>query len=120
MTRVAILPEKLQGGEIAYRAISGNRQSIGKTAGQALDALTAVLPAEQTGTLVIVQNLRPDAFFTAEQQGRLRVLMDRWRAARDADEHLAADEQAELDALVDAEVRATAARTSALLDELRQ
>jgi hypothetical protein len=120
MTRVAILPEPGQSGEVAYRAIAGERQSVGKTAGAALDALTAQLPADQTGTLVIVQSLRPDAFFTADQQERLLHLMARWRDARGAGELLSADEQGELDALVDAEVRAAGARAAALLDELRQ
>jgi hypothetical protein len=114
MTKVSILPEPRDTGDITYRAIAGERQSVGKTAGEALDALTAMLPEDETGTLVVVQHLRPDRLFTAEQQERLKELMARWRAARDAGAALPPDEQAELDALVDAELRAATARAAAL------
>jgi hypothetical protein len=120
MTKVAILPEPAENGVATYRAIAGKHQSVGKTAGEALDAVTALLPAEQTGTLVIVQNQRPDAFFTAEQQSRLQELMARWRKARDSGQSLPPDEQAELDALVAAELHASTARAKSLLQELRQ
>jgi hypothetical protein len=119
MTKVAILPEPAGPGEITYRAIVGDRQSIGKTAGGALDALTASLPPDVTGTLVIVQQLRPDPLSTAEQQDRLQRLMGRWRAARDAGQPLLPHEQAELDSLVDVELRAASARATALLKELQ-
>jgi hypothetical protein len=121
MMKVAILPEPTGMGNFAYRAIAGEQQCVGKTAGEALDALTALLPrSEERGMLVIVQNLRPDCFFTAEQQERLGELMARWRAARDASISLSADEQAELDALVDAEMRAATERSTALIKELGQ
>ena len=73
------------------------------------------MPADDTGTLVIVQSHRPDQFFTAQQQRRLSELMARWRAARDAGDSLPPAEQAELDALVDAEVRASGQRAAASL-----
>src|SRR5437762_3286561 len=107
MTRVAILPEPSATGKTAYRAIAGQRQSVGKTAGEALDALQAQLPADESGTLVIVQNWRPDRFFTAEQQNRLSELIDRWRNERDAGQSLSDAEKRELDELIDAEVRAS-------------
>jgi hypothetical protein len=118
MTRVAILPESAQAGQVTYRAIAGHRQSVGKTAGEALDALTSTLPEEEAATLVIVQHQRPDEFFTAEQQARLIELMARWREARDSATFLSPAEQAELDALVEAEVRGAGQRTLALLREL--
>lgn len=120
MTKVAILPEPADTGQITYRAIAGGRQSSGKTAGEALDGLTAALPAEETGTLVIVQHQRPDEFFDAAQQTRLTALMARWRAARDVGGVLPPAEQAELDELVDAEVRAAGERTAAVLREFGQ
>jgi len=120
MTKVAILPEPAQSGQVTYRAIAGRRQSVGKTAGEALDALTSSLPEKEAGTLVIVQHQRPDEFFTAEQQGRLNELMTRWRVARDGAAVLPPAEQAELDALVEAEVRAASQRTMALLRELEE
>ncbi|HEX6985751.1 MAG TPA: hypothetical protein VF170_10250 [Planctomycetaceae bacterium] len=117
MTLVAILPEPTDDG-VAYRAIAGTKQSLGKTAGEALDALTNQLPEEESGTLVVVQSQQPDQYFTAEQRRRLTELMDRWRAARDLSSSLPADEQAELDALADAELRASAARAAALARDL--
>lgn len=41
MTTVAILPLSDASGERIYRAIAGDKQSIGRTAGEALDALAA-------------------------------------------------------------------------------
>lgn len=117
MTMVAIVAERAESG-VSYRAVSGDRQTLGKTAGEALDALTAQLPEDRIGTLVIIQNLRPDQYFTAKQQERLQELMMRWRTARDDGQMLSPGEQAELDALVDAEVRATGERARALLNEL--
>jgi glutamate/tyrosine decarboxylase-like PLP-dependent enzyme len=114
MTKVAILPEVSEQGEKLYRAIASGHQSLAKTAGAALDALTAQLPADEAGTLVVVQSQQSDEFFTAQQQERLRGLMARWRAARDAGAALEPTEQAELEALVDAEVQAAGRRAAAL------
>ena len=73
------------------------------------------MPGDEAGTLVIVQNHGPDRFFTAGQQQRLGELMARWRAARDAGGALPAAEAAELEALVEAEARASGERASAML-----
>ena len=96
----------------------GGREALARTAGAALDALTAQLPSDQTGTLVIVQSHAADEFFSARQQQRLGELMVRWRTARDARAGLDPVEQAELDALVEAELRASGQRSSAVLAEL--
>jgi len=69
-------------------------------------------------TLIIVQQLRPDCFFTAAQQQRLEALMARWRAARDQGATLPVDEQTELEALIAAELQASAARAATLADAL--
>ena len=118
MTKVAILPIPAAQGTLAYRAIAGEKHAQGKTAGEALDALTAQLSADEASTLIIVQQLRPDRFFTAAQQQRLEALMARWRTARDQGVTLPADEQTELEALIDAELQASAARTATLADAL--
>ena len=55
---------------------------------------------------------RPDRFFNAEQQRRLAELMARLRAARDRGCMLASDEQTELEALVEAELRGAADRAA--------
>ena len=65
-----------------------------------------------------MQSLRPDRFFTAAQQQRLDTLMARWRALRDQGASLPVDEQAELEALIAAELQASAARAAALADAL--
>ncbi len=119
MTKVAILPVPTSIGHIIYHAMAGDKQSHGKTAGEALDALTTQLQ-EEAGTLVIVQNLHPDRFFDADQQRRLAELMARWHAARNAGTSLPTTEQTELDALIEEEVRASTKRTAALLHELSQ
>lgn len=36
----------------------------------------------ESGTLLVVQQMRPDRFFTEEQQCRLADLMARWRAIK--------------------------------------
>jgi hypothetical protein len=91
---------------------------VGKTPGEALDSLTELLGEDEAGTLVIVQHLGPDRFFTADQQRRLAQLMELWRDKRDADSQLSPAEQAELEALVDAETDAARLRAEAALAEL--
>ncbi len=118
MTRVAILPVPTTSGEVTYHAMAGGKQSHGKTAGEALDVLTDQLQADDSGTLVIVQHHRPDAFFGEPQQQRLADLMARWRSARDSGTDLPAAQQAELDALVEEELLASQERTAALLRSL--
>jgi hypothetical protein len=118
MTKVSIVPIPTEQGELSYHAIASEKHAQGKTAGEALDALTAQLSADEASTLVIVQSLRPDRFFNVAQQQRLATLMVRWRTARDQGATLPVEEQTELEALVEAELRASAARTAALADAL--
>jgi hypothetical protein len=116
MTKVAIMPISTTHGEVSYCAIAGTKHAQGKTAGEALDALTAQFSPDETSTLVIVQSLRPDHFFTAEQQQRLTTLMARWQSAQDQGQTFPPEEQSELEALIEAELYASAARTAALAD----
>ena len=117
MTTVAILPISDVNGEKSYRAIAGTKHSVGKTAGQALDALTAQLDEMEFSTLLVIQSFRPDSFFSAEQQERLSELMNLWRSARDQGQELPPEQQAELDSLVEIELRAATARTAALMQQ---
>lgn len=117
MTTVAILPISDVNGEKSYRAIAGDKYSVGKTAGQALDALTAQLGGIEFSTLLVIQSFRPDPFFSAEQQERLSELMTLWRSARDRGQELPPEQQAELDRLVEMELRAATARTTALMQQ---
>jgi hypothetical protein len=118
MTTIAIVPDNPQGSPARFRAVAGDVQSSGATVGQALDAVRAQLGGPDQTTLVVVQPMRPDDLFTAEQQQRLAELLARWRAARDAGASLPSEEQAELDALVEAELRAATERSASLLRQL--
>lgn len=118
MTTIAIVPDNPQASPRRFHAVAGDVQSVGATAGQALDALTAQLGEPRETTLIVVQPMRPDALFTAAQQQRLAELMDRWRAARDVGTALPPQEQAELDALVEIELRAASERSTALARQL--
>ncbi|MBN3943601.1 MAG: hypothetical protein V7L21_20685 [Nostoc sp.] len=115
MTTVAILPTRDPSGEKSYRAIAGDKHSVGKTAGQALDALTAQLGETEFSALLVIQSFRPDTFFNAQQQERLSELMRLWRSTRNQGQELLPEQQAELDELVEAELRAATARTAALM-----
>jgi len=115
MTTIAILPENPGSQTTGYRAVAGNRQAVGKTAGEALDALSSQLDQAESSTLVVVQQLRPDRFFTAAQQERLQELMARWRQAGAGQTALPPAEQAELDALVEAEWRGATERAMAMM-----
>ncbi|MBT9315289.1 hypothetical protein [Leptothoe spongobia] len=114
MTTVAILPIADTTGSKSYRAISGDKSSIGATAGQALDALTAQLGETEFSALLVIQSFRPDSFFSVDQQKRLSELMDLWRVARDSGQALPPEQQTELDALVEAELHAATARAATL------
>jgi hypothetical protein len=67
MTTVAILPISDVNGEKSYRAIAGNKYSVGKTAGQALDALAAQLGELEFSALLVIQSFLPDTFFSDKQ-----------------------------------------------------
>ena len=120
MTKITILPVASGRGDISYFAVAGDKQTQGKTAGEALDALTAQLSEDEASTLIIVQSQRSDRFFDAAQQQRLADLMERWRTARNQGKTLPPDEQSELEAIVEAELAASADRAAALINESGQ
>ena len=100
-----------------YRAVRGRQQAEGKTPGQALDSLEAMLVAEEKAgsSLIMLQRFQPDAFFSKAQQTRLQELMTQFHAAINADAAISPEERAELEQLVDAEWVAAIARTSAMI-----
>lgn len=100
--------------ETMWRAATDGLEVIGKTAGEALDGLRARLGLEQNEMFLVCEQWQPDEFFTAAQQRRLSDLMERWRAARDAGNILPNPEQAELEALVDAQLEGSAKRAAAM------
>ena len=117
MTTVAVLPEINAAQETTYRAVAGIKHASGKTIGEAIDALTPQLEADEdnAATLIVVQSQRPDRFFTAEQQQRMAELMTLFRASRDAGVPMPEAERVELEQLVEAEVNGAGQRAAALL-----
>ena|SRR2546423_12979770 len=102
MTTITILPEKAD----SYRALAGDKESTGHTAGEALDALTSQLAEDESGTLIIVQNHKVDEFFSAAQQERLTELMQLRQA-----QTLSPEEEQELKSLVETELDGARRRT---------
>jgi hypothetical protein len=118
MTKVALLHESVGPDSMSYRAVAGGAQAVGRTAGEALDALASQLPREEAETFVIVRAMGPDRFFGAARRERLRELMVRKGEAASAGATLTDQERAELTQLIDAEVRAATERADALLREV--
>jgi hypothetical protein len=122
MQTIAILPEPTA-ESLIYRATCGDHQATGQTPGQALDSLEAELalsPTVNGTTLVIFQRFRPDEFFTAPQQQRLRELMDQFQTANAQGIPLDTTRQVELEALVEAELEANIQRSQRLLQQRDQ
>jgi hypothetical protein len=120
MQSVAIFPVVDPEGMPGYRAIARGGQSEGRTVGEALDALGERLAPNNGGTIVFIQPFQPDALFTARQRERLGELMARWRALREQNQVLSAEEQTELQSLIDAELQAATARTQQIFEGLGQ
>lgn len=101
-----------------FLARCGPHHAVGATAGQALDALNAILAAQPgpiSTTLVVVQaRYEPDPFFTAAQIDRLKELMAASRRANETGDPMAADQKAELQQLIDAELAGAARRAASL------
>ena len=106
-------------GDLVYRAAMGDRQSTGKTAGAALDALTVQIGSQEIKGFFLFQNYQLDQFFTAQQQQRLTELMLMWRAAQDLGDLLPPEQQSELDGLIEAELHATAERAKSILAQIQ-
>ena len=62
MTTIAIVPESPSVAGSRFRATAGQHQSVGKTPGEALDAITSQLNESESGTLLVVLHSRPDHF----------------------------------------------------------
>ena len=120
MTKVAISTVQMENGSISFNAIAGNKHTKGRTAGEALDALNEQLDDNEKGTLIIIQNYRPDHLFGIKQQERLSHLMMQWRNARDNKTEFPAKKQEELDSLVELELLASAKRAQELNNELNK
>ena len=117
MTSVQILPIPGKRGGIQFHAVAGEQRADAETAGQALDAITRMLPRQET-KIVVVQPFVEDEFFSATQSTRLQELMACWRQSRDSGVNLTASDQTELESLVEAELLGATQRSAALSAEL--
>ena len=120
MTKVAVYHEPADPETMPFRAVSGKNQAMGRTAGEAVDALASQFPQEDTDTLVIVRNMSPDRFFSVEQRKRLEELTTKSRKGIAGTATLTEQETFELEQLVDAELKAATARATALFRDLSQ
>jgi hypothetical protein len=117
MQTIEIYQETGKRKKTTYRAIRGQQQAEGKTAGQALDSLEKMLSAtgEPANSLVVVQRFQPDAFFPETQQQRLQALMAQFQATIAHDNTLSPNERNELEQLVEAEWVAAIARAANIM-----
>ncbi|QQZ30889.1 hypothetical protein HMY34_06150 [Thiothrix subterranea] len=120
MTKVAIMPVPDGHGHVYFDAVAGERRARGMTAGAALDAMNEQLKSDESAAIIVLQNFRPDTFFSAAQQQRLEALMQRWRTARETGKALPQQEQDELEQLVEQELVASASRANRLSGELNK
>jgi hypothetical protein len=116
MTTV-VVSGKSQNGK-GYRAVSGEKESFGKTVGEAIDAIADELEFTGTNAVVYLQDFRPDEFFTQAQQRRLGALMKKWRSARDKGLTLDPHDQAELEKLIEIELEGSGRRAQKLAEQL--
>jgi hypothetical protein len=114
MTTVSILPIPDDQGGCTYEAVAGTSHAAGSTPGMALDAITPQLPGGPSKTVVVVHGQQVDHYFTADQQKRLQLLMERWGIP------ISPAEEQELQELVQLEVAAAGARANAIADELHR
>jgi phenylpyruvate tautomerase PptA (4-oxalocrotonate tautomerase family) len=115
MSTIAIFPESPMQPKTLFRAVSGAKQFIAASVGEAVVGLTQELGEPQETTLVIIQPMKSDQFFTQSQQNRLALQMTRWRAAGDGGIPLTNEEQQELTQLVHEETQAATLRAKSLL-----
>jgi hypothetical protein len=118
MKTISIATIPTTNGERVYQATIGEQQSTGKTAGEALDALTIQMGNQEINGFFLLQSCQPDQFFTAMQKQRLTELMSLWRMVRDQGNTIPPEQQLELDNLIEAELYATAERSKAMLSQI--
>jgi hypothetical protein len=108
--RITVLTEESPNARPRYCAVSGEVFAVGDTLGGALDGLAEKVGPATATTVVVLQPMKADEFFTEEQRRRLGDLMTRWKS-----ESLAPGELEELHALVRDELDAATRRSAALL-----
>jgi hypothetical protein len=118
METITIISEDPASPSAAFRASSCGRESVGKTPGAALDALTDQMQPSETSTLIVIQNHKADVFFTASQQDRLQELLNIREKCELSGNAMVPSERSELESLIAQELDGTARRAAAMADEL--
>src|SRR5262249_51370065 len=107
MTAVTIRTDPQNTNNDRFIARSGNLRAVGRTMGEALDALASQWTEITETVPVIIQHFGPDRFFTQAQYDKMQEL-------RSLMETLSLEERNELEALIEAELDATISRLDAL------
>ncbi len=103
MTAISIRLDSVPLDVPRFRVTAGEKEAVGSTMGEALDALMIGWGEEARETVVLIQRFGPDAFFSQAQQDRKEELLARR-------ETLAPQERQELASLMFTELDATVAR----------
>lgn len=117
MTAISISTIVDATGHQQYHASAGDKTSVGDTIGEAIDAVVSQLKESSQEFVLLSRRSKPDEFFSADQQQRLACLMGEWRTARDSNQPFPEAKQQELNALVEAELRASGHRLSHLIPD---
>lgn len=117
MRTVLVIPDYQNGKN--FRAVSGAKESFGKTVGEAVDSLTKQLENGGDETLYIVQRWSPDEFFSAEQQKKLSELMQKLHESEEGKEELLPEEREELEKLIEAELEGSGRRAEKIAQLLK-
>lgn len=116
MPAVEICPNLADRSAHQFLARSGEHRAVGDTAGQALDALNAMLPPKPSANgptwVVIEQPYQPDPFFSEDQIQRLQYLQSESRRAIASGGSLSEESRNELLALIDAELVGSSRRVA--------
>ncbi|MCW5959997.1 MAG: hypothetical protein KIS76_07525 [Pyrinomonadaceae bacterium] len=116
MKTVIVSPNKAD----RYIAVSNGKESIGKTIGEAIDSIYDQLEEDQQNTVIYVQEFKGDEFFSDKQIERLSMLMKKWRSARDQGEMLPAEQQEELEKLIEIELEASGKRVEKIANQMNK
>jgi hypothetical protein len=116
MDTITILPNENDGKAISFSAMTSDHEAVGRTAGEALDALTSKTHSEICEP-IIIQQFQADRYFSEAQRQRLTELMSHWHQARDANAELSPDLRGELERLLDEEMLGATKRSEFALNQ---
>ena len=84
MTTISIIPENTSVGEILWRAIAGDKESVGKSAGEALDALISQFSEDEGSAMIVIRRWQPDR----SSQELIDEVNETWEEFKDAFEEM--------------------------------